>query len=161
MSEASRSKSSAKSGAALVGVLALAAASASLIAGLYRTARLPAPAGPGYQPDQASAKIAAGALLGVLALIALAGAAVFGMFSAFHAQLAPAPPGLETAALPRAGPRLETDPRADRIALEARERAQIEVYGWADRDHGIARIPIERAMALQAQRGWPKPEAGK
>ncbi len=33
-------------------------------------------------------------------------------------------------------------------ALEARQRLQLESWGWVDRDAGIARIPIERAMDL-------------
>jgi hypothetical protein len=33
-------------------------------------------------------------------------------------------------------------------ALLARQRLQLESWGWVDRDAGIARIPIERAMDL-------------
>ena len=31
----------------------------------------------------------------------------------------------------------------------------LDAYGWVDRDAGIARIPIERAMDLVAQDGGP------
>jgi hypothetical protein len=63
-------------------------------------------------------------------------------------------------ALPRAAdlpmppaPRLQTDPDADLAALHAQEARELTSYGWVDRGAGIARIPIERAMELTAQRG--------
>ena len=34
------------------------------------------------------------------------------------------------------------------LELKARQRASLEGWGWIDRDHGLARIPIERAMDL-------------
>jgi len=115
-----------------------------------------APSGPGYQPDNASAKIGAASLLGVLALAAIGGAIAWVLYLAFaaHTVQAPATP-LERAPQTVVGPKLESGPRKDRLALEAAARARLESYGWVDRQQGIAHIPIERAMALQAQRGWP------
>jgi hypothetical protein len=57
-------------------------------------------------------------------------------------------------------PRLQVDPPADLAALRASEAAQLSTYGWEDRAAGIVRIPIERALALTAERGlpgWRKP----
>jgi hypothetical protein len=50
------------------------------------------------------------------------------------------------------GPQLQTDPRADLEALRARDERILGTYGWVDRDAGIARVPIERAMTLLAER---------
>jgi hypothetical protein len=36
------------------------------------------------------------------------------------------------------------------LELRARQREALERWGWVDRDAGIARIPIERAMDLVA-----------
>lgn len=47
-------------------------------------------------------------------------------------------------------PRLQADPRADLDALRARDARILETYEWIDRDAGIARIPIDRAMELLA-----------
>jgi hypothetical protein len=47
-------------------------------------------------------------------------------------------------------PRLQVAPSADLASEHARERAQLESYGWEDRQRGVARIPIERAMQLLA-----------
>ncbi|MBV8835379.1 MAG: hypothetical protein JO000_02475 [Alphaproteobacteria bacterium] len=57
-------------------------------------------------------------------------------------------------------PRLEIKPRESLDALRARENAALSQYGWADRQRGITRIPIDRAAALLAQRGWPARAAG-
>jgi len=52
-------------------------------------------------------------------------------------------------------PRLQTDPRQDLVDLRAREGAAIHAYGWIDKQAGIVRIPVERAIALLAERGLP------
>ena len=39
--------------------------------------------------------------------------------------------------------------------LRATEDASLTTYGWVDRDTGVVRIPIERAMDLLAERGLP------
>jgi hypothetical protein len=45
-------------------------------------------------------------------------------------------------------PRLQTDPLRDLRDLRAVEDTHLDRYAWIDREHGIARIPIERAMIL-------------
>jgi hypothetical protein len=55
---------------------------------------------------------------------------------------------------------LQTDPAADLAALRRAESTRLSAYGWLERDEGIVRIPISRALALTAERGlpgWPKP----
>ena len=52
-------------------------------------------------------------------------------------------------------PRLQVDAPRD-LALERdAERAELESYAWIDRDRGIVRIPIDRAIDLLARRGLP------
>lgn len=48
-------------------------------------------------------------------------------------------------------PRLQPDPARDLAANHRRERAKLDEYTWLDPQHGVARIPIERAMQLLAQ----------
>ncbi len=50
-------------------------------------------------------------------------------------------------------PQLQTDPRTDRARLEAAQKELLESYAWVDRDKGIARIPITRAMRLIVDKG--------
>ena len=53
------------------------------------------------------------------------------------------------------GPRLQTNPREDLRELRAAEDAVLNSYGWLDKDNGIVRIPIDRAMESTVQRGLP------
>jgi hypothetical protein len=38
--------------------------------------------------------------------------------------------------------------RPPRLTVEARDRADLETYGWVDEERGVIRIPIARAMEL-------------
>ena len=50
-------------------------------------------------------------------------------------------------------PRLQADPRNDLLELRAHEVVTLGSYAWVDKEQGIVRIPIERAMELVAKRG--------
>ena len=43
---------------------------------------------------------------------------------------------------------LQTNPPAQMRAFAERERALVETYGWIDREVGVVRLPVERAMEL-------------
>ena len=53
------------------------------------------------------------------------------------------------------GTRLEVKPGASLAELRAAEDADLNSYGWIDRNSGTIRIPIERAMQLLLERGLP------
>jgi len=58
-------------------------------------------------------------------------------------------------------PRLEENERGELKDVRLREEEQLNSYGWVDEKTGVARIPIEHAMELVAQRGLPvHPQAG-
>ncbi len=44
---------------------------------------------------------------------------------------------------------IETSERG--LTLRAKQKQQLTGYGWVDRDAGVARIPIERAIDLRAE----------
>jgi hypothetical protein len=50
-------------------------------------------------------------------------------------------------------PRLQIVPEVDYATQLQREMEVLSKYEWVDRQSGIARIPIERAMEILAQRG--------
>jgi hypothetical protein len=52
-------------------------------------------------------------------------------------------------------PVLQLDPPADFKDFRAKEKTQLESYGWIDRNRGIAHIPIDEAMQDVAARGIP------
>ncbi len=53
-------------------------------------------------------------------------------------------------------PRLQSSPTIDLLDLLREERARIASYGWVDQKAGIARIPVDRAMQILAQKGLPR-----
>jgi hypothetical protein len=53
-------------------------------------------------------------------------------------------------------PRLQQNPRSDLDQVKDEEDRRIRSYGWVDRQAGIARIPIERAMDILARKGLPR-----
>ncbi len=58
-------------------------------------------------------------------------------------------------------PRLELNGREAFAAYRARKDAELNSYGWIDKQAGTVRIPIDRAMDLLAQKGLPVREPGK
>lgn len=108
-------------------------------------------------------------LIGLIGIVTLVIAALLivrplmGFFVRREARTSPpANPLAETFGrqLPPA-PRLQPDPLADLHALHAQEDAVLTTYGWVDRQAGIVRIPVSRAMELVIERGLPaRPEGG-
>jgi hypothetical protein len=78
-------------------------------------------------------------------------AAISGLLLFLHSQ-APSAFSLRVER-PFPSPELQTSPELDLARLTAAQRAQLSGYAWIDRDHGIARVPIEEAMRLVARRG--------
>jgi hypothetical protein len=52
-------------------------------------------------------------------------------------------------------PRLQEHPAEELRELKAHENKILTTYGWQDQKSGIVRIPIERAMDIMAQKGFP------
>ena len=52
-------------------------------------------------------------------------------------------------------PRIEEHPAIELKDLHAEEDQILNTYGWTDKSAGIVRIPLERAMELQLERGFP------
>ena len=48
-------------------------------------------------------------------------------------------------------PRLQTNPLRDLQAVREVENSHLDRYAWIDREHGVAQIPIDRAMILWTQ----------
>ena len=104
-------------------------------------------------PDAVSLPgIGAGALL-IIGAIAIGVAAAFFVL---HVGTGGHPPPENAAHYgeppPIAGDvKLQPAPAQDIAAFRADKQRLLSTYGWVDRAHGIARIPIDRAMALVAR----------
>jgi hypothetical protein len=66
------------------------------------------------------------------------------------------PPFLAVDVVPPA-PRLQGNPGVDLVQFKEHELDRLNHYGWIDKETGIARIPIDRAMDILAQKGLPEP----
>lgn len=57
-------------------------------------------------------------------------------------------------------PRLQASPPQDMARFYRQEMAELNSYGWIDRDKGVVHIPIDQAMRIIAKEGikdWPAP----
>jgi hypothetical protein len=52
-------------------------------------------------------------------------------------------------------PRLQTTPYTDLKAFRASEDQVLQTYAWVDKEQGVVRIPVARAIELIAERGLP------
>jgi hypothetical protein len=58
-------------------------------------------------------------------------------------------------------PRLQVQPRQDLANYCAVQDREVNTYDWVDRQSGIVRIPVDRAMDLILQRGLPSRSPGE
>jgi hypothetical protein len=82
------------------------------------------------------------------------------VFVAEEAARQPPPPVMRADPLAMAppAPHLQEGPARDLALFRAEEERTLASYGWVDEQKGIARIPIEEAMRILAERGLPGPE---
>lgn len=75
-----------------------------------------------------------------------------------------APSGAQFPGAPNTGavptsvqPLLQSAPQQERAQYFAEKQRLIESWEWIDRQHGIARIPVEQAIRIMAARSGNKP----
>ncbi len=92
-----------------------------------------------------------------MVVILLIATGVFSLLSGKPPQLAYPPTGLANApgpTLPPA-PQLEAVPAQQFQLFRAGEEQTLHSYGWVDKNRGVVRIPIDRAMQLIVAQGLP------
>jgi hypothetical protein len=94
-----------------------------------------------------SARAVLGASLGFLVFVILAMAGLRIFYLATVSGPIYRPPRPQTA------PGVQADSPDDVARVVREQRAKLAGYDWSDRQKGVIRIPIERAMALIAARG--------
>lgn len=86
---------------------------------------------------------------GVLAAtIVAAGLAASGALRLFHHEVGRPLTPIDPPPTHMPSPPLQSAPTLDLAALRARKHAMLDEYRWIDRDKGVVRIPIERAISL-------------
>jgi hypothetical protein len=112
---------------------------------------------PGYERRDVNVRVVVWFAIGVFAAVAL----VFVAIGIFQRTLTRSRPYSERGSRIGApqhaagSPALQANPAADLRAMRLAEEATLHSYGWIDRDRGVIRIPIERAIDLTLDRGLP------
>ena len=118
----------------------------------------------GYEPTDVSVRWVVGITFAGVLFLALSAAALYGLQRLYATidvvEVEPPPTVLERREPVTPPPRLQAEPAEDLATYLAREKGTLDSYAWVDEEAGIARIPIEQAMQLLAERGWPELATG-
>ena len=111
----------------------------------------------GYERSDASASMLAkvGIVLAVSLVCIFVGIVVlFRVFSYVEPLLFDQEPhALAQTRQPGEGARLQLDPSQQKIDMKATEDHVLTTYDWVDREQGLVRIPIDRAIAISVKQG--------
>lgn len=112
----------------------------------------------GHEPTDLSPEKIALFALALTAMIVAALVVTYVLFQHFltvemRTQTAPSP--LAYTREPTPEPHLSANPGQDLKTMRAEEDKILKSYGWVDKEKGIVRIPIDRAIEILAQRGLP------
>jgi hypothetical protein len=116
----------------------------------------------GYEKTDAHAGDTYRAGLYILGTMVLTALVVFPMYRFLAGREAREQVPAATVLRPDAGapapafPKLVTSEPAVLAEFHAQEDAFLASYGWVEKDKGIARMPIDVAMKIVAERGLPK-----
>jgi hypothetical protein len=112
----------------------------------------------GYETTDVRPKWVVVAAVGLAVTLILVGLAIWALLTALHGGVAARRPSLtavERTELTPPDPRLQVDPRSEVAAQRRAAAARLGSYGWSDRAHALAHIPIDEAMKALAAGGWP------
>lgn len=114
--------------------------------------------GEGYERRDMSVRLVGVFLGGVIVAVIAVFLMMWGLFGYYRAGEvrrgeAISPPADVSQIPPE--PRLQVHGAKDLKTFEAEEDGVLRSYGWVDRQAGVVRIPIDRAMKLLAERGLP------
>lgn len=84
------------------------------------------------------------------------------MFSYFakSQQLGPPASPFENVRVLPPNPRLQVEPVVELRKYRDAQQNALESYGWVDKQNGVVRIPVDRAMELLLERGLPARPVG-
>jgi hypothetical protein len=118
---------------------------------------------PGYERSDASPKSLLKFGIGLFLVLVACILGMRWMFFYFaHVQkLGPPASPFENARVLPPQPRLQVHPRLDLEKYLDAENRTLTTYGWVDKQNGVVRIPIDRAMDLLLERGLPARSAAE
>ena len=108
----------------------------------------------GYEVTDANGTTMLFFVAGLFVVILGTMAALGWMYSHLYTA-APAIPVPQAQSSFKHAPSAKTSITKDWANLDAQTREHLEKYGWVEQSHGIARVPINRAMELISKEGLP------
>ncbi|PYU27005.1 MAG: hypothetical protein DMG32_08710 [Acidobacteria bacterium] len=112
----------------------------------------------GYEKSDASPRVLLYFVLFIAAILVAASLSLIWLFKYFQKAENPgsfiAAPFATERPLPPP-PRIQPNPGADMQNYYQSQQNLLNSYGWIDRQNGIVRLPIDRAMELLLERGLP------
>lgn len=108
-----------------------------------------------HEESDANVRVVVRFGLGLAVLLVVSAIAMLLLFKFLQARPAPEASALAEEREIPPSPRLQVTPSADMESMRAAEDNLLHSYGWVDKDSGVVRIPIDRAMDLLLQRGFP------
>jgi hypothetical protein len=94
----------------------------------------------------------------VLAVTLISMRGLFGYFSATQ-NLGPGASPFDNSRMMPATPRLQVQPAEDLDKVRKVQEEILNTYGWADKDAGTVRVPIDRAMDMLIEQKLPVRQA--
>jgi hypothetical protein len=113
--------------------------------------------GGGYDRSDADPKLIVYSTLGLVVGMVIVCLIVVGIFRAMQTAM-PQDARISGMANPNRmppEPRLQAHPADELQALRQHEDDVLNHYGWVDQKAGVVRIPVDKAMDIMAQRGFP------
>jgi hypothetical protein len=116
-----------------------------------------APGGPGYETRDASipALLKFAVSLAVIIIVVSFGMKWLFNYDAKTQSLGPTVTPFENERTIPPLPRLQVLPQKEIHDYWEAEQGLVNSYGWVDRQNGVVRIPVDRAMRILLQRGLP------
>ncbi len=96
--------------------------------------------------------------VGLFAVIGFSFLLIIGLFNfleSWHGKSSKPISPLAELQQPPSGPRLQVDPELDLEQFKVIEDSLVNSYGWVQKEAGVVRIPLDEAMKLMLQRGFP------
>lgn len=118
----------------------------------------------GHESREASIKLIVLSAAGLSIVVFVVFVLMVGMFDVLKSteneqahQVSPLGPATEIPPQPR----IQEHPWEELQQLRAREQNTLTTYGWQNQKDGIVRIPIDRAIDIMAQKGFPTTPPGR
>ena len=96
--------------------------------------------------------------VGLFAIIGFSFLLIIGLFNfleSWHGKSSKPISPLAELQQPPSGPRLQVDPELDLEQFKVIEDSLVNSYGWVQKEAGAVRIPLDEAMKVMLQRGFP------